>query len=256
MSGRRPAAERSSGRSRSWSRHSGAGRAGSSRAGGSRVTLSSQTTSAPGAIQPPASADATARSPEAAGVGRVEEDEVERRGMVAAEAGGVAADDPGRLVGRHQADVAAEERERRLPLSTKVAKAAPRDSASRPSAPVPGEEVEHAPALGRRRVAVVAVGEQVEEALAHPVRGRPQLRRRIAGAEVGQHQPAVPAADDPHRRPRAVRHEAAIRLPLVSVRLSTGGRPRTATANAVVAPPGTAYMPADQPCRAMRGTRG
>ena len=60
---RRAEGGRSSGRSRSSCPHSGAGRDGSSRAAATWLTPSSQTTSPPGATQPPASAEATAFSP-------------------------------------------------------------------------------------------------------------------------------------------------------------------------------------------------
>ena len=185
-----------------------------------RLTLSSQTTSAPGETQPPASAEAIARSPRPRRVGRVEEHEVGRGGVTAAEPGRVAADDPGPVVGRQQADVAAQERQRpRSAVDEGRLRRAARQRLE-PERAGAGEEVEHDPLLGRRRAAVVAVGQQVEEALAHPVRGRTQLRGRVAGAERRQHQPAVPAAYDPHRPPRP----AGFVLIAAAIRSSLSGR--------------------------------
>jgi hypothetical protein len=62
-----------------------------------------------------------------------------------------------------------------------------------------GEEVEHACALGRRRVAVGPVGEQVEEALAHPVGGGAQAGGGVARAEGGERAPAPAPGDDAHQ---------------------------------------------------------
>ena len=48
------------------------------------------------------------------------------------------------------------------------------------------------------RVAMGAVRQQVEQALAHPVGGGPQMRRRVALAERGEVKAPVFAGDDPH----------------------------------------------------------
>ena len=64
--------------------------------------------------------------------------------------------------------------------------AAPRDSASSPSAPVPAKRSSTRRPSGSGRLAIVAVRQQVEHGLAHPVRGRPQVpvpRRRRPGAD-------------------------------------------------------------------------
>ena len=58
------------------------------------------------------------------------------------------------------------------------------------------EQVEHAGALD---LGVVAVGEQVEQAFAHPVGRGPQVRRGIALADAGQRRAAKLAADDAHQ---------------------------------------------------------
>ena len=77
--------------------------------------------------------------------------------------------------------------------STKVARAAPRDSASMPIAPLPGEQVEH-----RRLLHHAEAAEGVEGGLPHPI-GRGSGGRALRGHELAA--PRRPR-DDPHRRRR------------------------------------------------------
>src|SRR6056297_3753629 len=56
-----------------------------------------------------------------------------------------------------------------------------------------GEEVEHCRAFGE-----AVVGENVEEAFAHPVGGGPEMRPGVALAEARKLQTLQAAADDPH----------------------------------------------------------
>ena len=81
------------------------------------------------------------------------------------------------------------------PSSTNSTNAAPRDSASKPSAPVPANRSSTRAPVDR---IAVGMGEDVEQRLAQPVGGRPdRLRfRRV------QRAPAKPPADDAHQRSR------------------------------------------------------
>ena len=78
------------------------------------------------------------------------------------------------------------------------------------------KEIEHAPSLRRRRVAVIAVGEQVEKRLAHPVGSGPEMRRAAARlARRGQLLSPEPSAYDAHRASphRRLRGHISSRLP-------------------------------------------
>ena len=81
-------------------------------------------------------------------------------------------------------------------LSTNRQKAAPREMASSPSAPVPAKRsMTRAPV---KREILDAVGQDIEQALAHAVRRRARPRAR-----AGDGAPAQGAGDDPHARRRA-----------------------------------------------------
>ena len=74
--------------------------------------------------------------------------------------------------------------------STKVAEAAPRESASTPSAPLPqNRSTTWSPSTPPDEPRMSKIG------LAHPVRRRPHRGRELGG----QPAPAAPASDDPHR---------------------------------------------------------
>ena len=136
---------------------------------------SSTTSSAPGASQPPSRSEASAFSASSLAIGRIEKHQRERlHRMRRAEIGGVAAIDfrdaaePQRLdiVAQQRAGLGAvvdEQRERRAARN--------RLDAERAGA---GEQVEHARALDR---IVIGMDQDVEQRLAQPVRGRPDVAR-------------------------------------------------------------------------------
>ena len=91
-------------------------------------------------------------------------------------------------------DVLAQQRARlRRRRRRSSAKAAPRESASRPERAGAGEEIEHARAGDR---IAIGVDEDVEQGLAQPVRGRPDRLR----ARRRERAPAQASADDAHQR--------------------------------------------------------
>ena len=100
--------------------------------------------------------------------------------------------------------------------STKVAEAAPRGQRLDPERAAPAEQVDH-----REPSTPPWEPEDVEDRLAHPVRGRTHRRR-----ELGRQPPTTaPASDDPHRghgRRRASALEEV--LPLVLAQEAAGSR--------------------------------
>ena len=158
----------------------------------SAEAASSRTTRAPGLSQPPARAEASACLAEALAIGRVGEDQRERRhGAGRPQPGGVAAEDAGAPGEAQRLDIGADgaaRRHRLLDEERKGRAARQRLEAERAGA---GEEVEHAGAL--QHIAM-AVGENVEDRLAQAVGGRP----RVAAGGRGERAAAKLTADDAH----------------------------------------------------------
>ena len=202
---------RVSGRSRSSSRHSGGRSRRVKPGGGALATPSSQTTSAPGAIQPPASAAAMpARQGRDRRAGRG------RRGRRGRRGGGRGGWRRGRGPGPHRSTPSAARLRR---SSARAARPCRRRSRWRRRGTAPrgrGRRCRRRGrargGLGRRRVGVAAVGEQVEQALAHPVRGR---AKRAAGSPAPRSARVMPPNRPPTIRISRATPTCAIR-PLAS----------------------------------------
>src|SRR6056297_3891477 len=104
-------------------------------------------------------------------------------------------EDPARRLGPAEADILAQEGQRLAPALDKAHPRGPARQRLEPDGSGTREDIEHMRA--RHRIAI-APRQHVEEALAHPVGGGPQMRRRIALADTGERPPAMRAANDPH----------------------------------------------------------
>ena len=156
---------------------------------------------APGASQPPEPREASARSARPCAVGRIEEDERRAAAICRrAEIGGIAAEDLGDAGEAQRLDVAADEaRAPRRSSSTNRQKAAPRDSASRPSAPVPANRSSTlAPSSSKS-------GMPCARMLKTDSRTRSEVGRVPSSRRRGQRPAAEVAADDPHAQPLGLR---------------------------------------------------
>ena len=167
-----------------------------------RPTPRSNTTSAPGASQPPAASSASARLAQALGVGRVEEGQVEGRAVAArphAQVGGVAAVHPGRgRTGRAPRCCRGSRRARPRRSPRTGRRPRPRDRASNPRAPEPANRsITRAPAspgaqgacsrmLNTAWRARSPVGRVAQARAARPGPCRGTGRRRCASSRPGR----------------------------------------------------------------------
>jgi hypothetical protein len=139
---------------------------------------------APGASQPPSRAEARARSPKAHAVWRIEEDEREGLAAIIPQSRRIAAEDLGHALRGAAADIVAQKRTRRAAIVDEGRmNRAPRQRLQ-PQRAGAREKVQH-PRAGHQ-IAEAAIGQQVEQAFAHPVRGGPQMGRGIALAQIGE----------------------------------------------------------------------
>src|SRR6056297_3769735 len=104
-------------------------------------------------------------------------------------------EDPARRLGPAEADILAQEGQR---LATALDKAHPLGAARKRLEPEGAGAREHIEHMRPRHRIAIAARQHVEEALANPVGGGAQMRRRVALADTGKRPPAMRAADDPH----------------------------------------------------------
>ena len=136
------------------------------------------------------------RFPQTLAIGRIEEHQTKAVALVRAHLRRIAPPDIGHAHGAGQFDVAAKQGAGGCAVIDECRLRRTARQRLQPQCAGAREQVEYT--RPRDRVAVAAVDQQVEDRLAHAVRGGAQMRLRVALAHGGKMQAAKLAPDDPH----------------------------------------------------------
>jgi hypothetical protein len=109
---------------------------------------------------------------------------------------GIAAEDLGHALRGAAADIVAQQRARRAAIVDEGRVNRPSRQRLQPQRAGAREKVQHPRA--RHQIAEATIGQQVEQAFAHPVRGGPQMGGGIALAQIGEGLAPPAPGHDPH----------------------------------------------------------